>query len=178
MIHSYIPFYTLICFLAVYLVFSSPISGFWRVLPNDLITHSLTGMNSKISKMWWILRTIVFLKFQSIYDKFNQNHFWCSHLWNIRYNSLFNICWYWWNPSLFVVLLYRFSKSISLNKMPAVIFYLNVHGNHILPQYQFLFSLQINFHFIVPVELLLDNGICIWTFLEKGYVVTYYVSFT
>ena len=99
--------------------------------------------------------------------KINQNHFWCLQLCKFRYNSLFNICWYWWNPSLFVVLLYRFSKSISLNKMPAVIFYLNVHGNHILPQYQFLFSPQINFHFIQPVELLLDNGIYIWTFLEK-----------
>ena len=98
---------------------------------------------------WYFL-----LKRQNISYKFDQNDFWCSHVLKIRYNSLFNICWYWWNPSLFVVLLYRFSKSISLNKMPAVIFYLNVHGNHILPQFLFLFSLQINSHFILPVELL------------------------
>ena len=124
--------------------------------------------------------TVLFLlKRQNISYKFDQNDFWCSHVLKIRYNSLFNICWYWWNPSLFVVLLYRFSKSISLNKMPAVIFYLNVHGNHILPQYQFLFSLQINFHFIQPVELFLDNGIYIWTFFGKRLYAmeTYFIRF-
>ena len=141
MIHSYIPFYTLICFLAVYLVFSSPISGFWRVLPKDLIINSPTGMTYKISQIWWILQMTIFFHWNVKIFRINltKTIFDADTFW--KFDTIACLTFVDIDEILVCLLCSCIDSQerISLNKMPAVIFYLNVHGNHILPQFLFSF---------------------------------------